>query len=178
MNMNEAVSPITNPRLKRIRAVALALRIVVALSALAVATLVLLGLSNAVGWTHAGPNFQQLDHYFGRYASLLTVPPVIVGLEAARCGLFFAGAIILNRLLRLFADGKFFTAAHRACLTWLGGLVIGHWAVLKLLDAFACRQVVLGIGDFASLTVGLLTLLLAWILDEGRKIQEEQALTV
>jgi hypothetical protein len=50
--------------------------------------------------------------------------------------------------------------------------------VVKLLDAIASRAVLIGVGDFAKLAVGLLIILVAWIMDEGRKIQEEQELTV
>jgi hypothetical protein len=115
---------------------------------------------------------------FSRYASVRAIPGSLLILGFVRAGFFFAGAFVLNRLLRSFAGGILFTARNITGIKCLGYLVISDWVVVKFLNAIASRSLVIGFDDFAKLAVGFLFVLLAWIMDEGRKIQEEQELTV
>jgi hypothetical protein len=80
--------------------------------------------------------------------------------------------------LQFFARGNFFTAANITCVKWLGALVIVDWFTVKLLAAVVSRVVTIGFGDFTRPAIGLIIILVAWIMDEGRKIQEEQELTI
>jgi hypothetical protein len=81
-------------------------------------------------------------------------------------------------LLKKFASGNFFTAKNITCIKCLGCLVMSDWLAVKLLDAIGSRMVMLAPSDFTKLAIGFLIILIAWIMDEGRKIQEEQELTV
>jgi hypothetical protein len=51
--------------------------------------------------------------------------------------------------------------------------VLADWVLIRVLDAMAH-----GFSLDTRLAVGLLIVLISWIMDEGRKIQEEQELTV
>jgi hypothetical protein len=115
---------------------------------------------------------------FSKYPSVHAMPWMVLILGFAKLALFFAGIFVLNRLLRVYANGNFFTSANITCIKWLGYLVIGDWLVGKFIDAVAFRDVVIGFGDLTKPAIGLLIILIAWIMDEGRKIKEEQELTV
>jgi len=88
-------------------------------------------------------------------------------------GLFFAGGLILFWLLDLFEAGQFFTAQIVHYINLLGWFVLADWVLIRVLDAMAH-----GFSLDTRLAVGLLIVLISWIMDEGRKIQEEQELTV
>ncbi|MGA2242377.1 MAG: DUF2975 domain-containing protein [Verrucomicrobiota bacterium] len=108
------------------------------------------------------------------YSSPFKIPVVVLVLAFLRAGLFFVGALVLFWLLDLFEAGKFFTGQNVHYIKLLGWFVLSDWVVLRLLDVLAH-----GLSpDPVELAVGLLIVLIAWIMDEGRKIQEEQELTV
>jgi hypothetical protein len=175
MNANEISSKV-NARLKRIRIVSRVIRILLGLAVVSVVTVISICLSDIIGWTNVSPSL--LSPPFSRYASLRAIPASVLILGFVRAGLFFAGAFLLNKLLRYFANGNFFTAENITCIKRLGYLVISDWLVAKFLDAIASRGLVIGLHDFTKLAIGFLIILIAWIMDEGRKIQEEQELTV
>jgi hypothetical protein len=108
------------------------------------------------------------------YSAPFKIPMVALVLALLRAGLFFAGAFILFWLLDLFEGGKFFTAQNVHYVKLLGWLVLMNWVVERLLDAVAWALS----PDLVGLAAGLLIVLIAWIMDEGRKMQEEQELTV
>ena len=61
----------------------------------------------------------------------------------------------------------------------LGCLVVSDWVIVKFLQVIGSRVLMIGFDDFAKLAIGFLVVLIAWkLVDEGRKIQEEQDLTV
>jgi hypothetical protein len=175
MNANEN-SPKANARLNRIKKVIWVIRILIGLAVISVLTVISICLLDLIGWTHISPSI--LPPPFSKYTSLHAIPASILMLGIFRAGLFFLGACILDKLLRSFANGNFFIAKNIVCIKWLGCLVAGDWLVVKFLDAFGSRMVMIGFGDFAKLAMGFLIILVAWIVDEGRKIQEEQELTV
>lgn len=107
----------------------------------------------------------------------------------------------LAQLFRLFARGLIFAAQTIRCLKILGLLCVIGWVVrVSTQIAFqnyslppfhpspGVKVAVYHIGffsfdfgtgiDFGLLLAGIVIVLVAWIMDEGRKIQEEQALTV
>jgi len=109
------------------------------------------------------------------YTSPFKIPALVLVLAFCRAGLFLTGALVLYWLLDLVEAGIFFAAQNVRYIKFLGYLVIGDWGVTKILDAFARRGMEI---TFGKLGLGLLIILIAWIMDEGRKIQEEQELTV
>jgi hypothetical protein len=168
MNTSES-SLRTNPRLNRIRKVIWAIRILVGLAVLAMIV--------GIVFIFIAPKKVGLWP-FSKYPSIHVVSLTVMELEFVRGVLFFTGAFVLNRLLQFFARGNFFTAANISCIKWLGALVIGDWLMVKFLEAVAFRAITIGFSDFTKPAIGLSIILIAWIMDEGRKIQEEQELTV
>ena len=109
------------------------------------------------------------------YSSPFKIPAFVLCLGFVRVALFLVGALILFWWLDLVEAGQFFVAQSVRHIKWLGYLVISDWAVTKILDAMAHSGVELTFGKFLF---GLLIVLFAWVMDEGRKIKEEQELTV
>jgi hypothetical protein len=176
MNANE-ISPKANARLNRIKKVIWVIRILIGLAVVCVVACNLIFLSNMIGWTDISLGRISLPP-FSRYSSARDIPASLLMLGFVRVGFLFTGVFVLDRLLRFFAGGSFFTATNITCIKWLGYLVISDWVVAKFLHAIGSRAVTIGFDDFAKLAIGFLVILIAWIMDEGRKIQEEQELTV
>jgi hypothetical protein len=176
MNVNE-ISSKTVRRLNRVRKVIWVIRILIGLAVVCVVAFNLIFLSSIIGWTDISPRSITFPP-FSTYSSARAIPASLLILGFIRAGFIFAGALVLNRLLRYFAGGSFFTATTITCIKWLGYLVIGDWVVVKFLQAFGSRALMIGFDDFTKLAIGFLVILIAWIMDEGRKIQEEQELTV
>jgi Protein of unknown function (DUF2975) len=170
MNGNEISSAPKSFRVDRIQKVVWVIRMLIGLAAVFAAAFPSIFFSGINNSTNLPP--------FSWHSSLHTIPAFILTLGLLRAVLFFAGAFFLDKLLRCFAHGNFFTAQNITYVKWLGCLVISDWVVVKFLAAAVSRALVIGPHDFTKLAVGFLVVLIAWLMDEGRKIQEEQASTV
>ena len=112
----------------------------------------------------------------------------------------------LFRLFSLYEQGLIFSAQTIRCIKILGVLCVVGWAAVTLLQILPhplpssqitqthSPEVVVGMVshyrmgffsfdfgtgiNFGLLFAGIIIVLIAWIMDEGRKIQEEQELTV
>jgi hypothetical protein len=108
------------------------------------------------------------------YSSRSEMPTEIFWLMIVKQGLaFFAGGVML-RLFWLYGKGILFTAKNVNCLRFLGYYFIIDWFINYRM------QGVLRDLDLSTtpIFVGFFIIFFAWIMDEGRKIQEEQELTV
>jgi len=113
---------------------------------------------------------------------------------------------LLAKLFGLYAKGNIFGADCIRCIKWAGFVCVSGWLLstsvqvcfqindghlfngggrppihftgfsLTLFDVFFIRNI--EYIDFGLLVLGIAVVLIAWIMDEGRKIQEEQELTV
>jgi DUF2975 family protein len=156
-------------RMRRIRTVIGIIRILLGL--------MVLGIVLAIAFSFDAPKRVGLWP-FAKYSSVHVMPVSILILGFIRAGVFFVGAFVLNKLLGIFSNGGFFSAGSIACAKWLGCLVLADWVVIKFLDAAAWRVVTLRFDDLTRLGLGLLVIVIAWVMDEGRKIQEEHQLTI
>ena len=86
---------------------------------------------------------------------------------------FFAGGTML-RLLWLYGKGILFSAKNVSCLRFFGYYCIIDWLVDYQMQSYL-HDVNLSITPIFA---GFVIIFIAWIMDEGRKIQEEQELTV
>ena len=87
--------------------------------------------------------------------------------------LAFWGGIMLLRLFWLYRRAILFSAKNVTCIRFFGWWLMIDWYI-----EFQMSHV---FHDSLSMTpffCGLLVIFVAWIMDEGRKIQEEQELTV
>lgn len=102
-----------------------------------------------------------------------------------------AGLLYLVRLFGLYARGMIFTAENVACYRKLGHVILWSMAasivhsslmtiVLTLDNPPGQRMISFGISssEIARLLIGMIVLLVSWIMEAGREIQEEQQLTV
>jgi len=108
------------------------------------------------------------------YSSPSQMPSTLFWLWVVKTGwgLLAAGAML--RLFWLYANGILFTAKNVNCLRFLGYYFIVGWFIDFQIQDFQ--------NDMALSTtpifVGFFIIFFAWIMDEGRKIREEQELTV
>lgn len=86
---------------------------------------------------------------------------------------FFAVAILL-RLFWFYSKGILFSAKNVNCIRLLGYYCIIDW-VVDYLTQDLLRDMALSTNP---VFVGFIIIFFAWIMDEGRKIREEQELTV
>ena len=97
----------------------------------------------------------------------------------------------LRRLFALYARGQIFEKANVGCIKALGyALLAGQalspvsQALLTLVLTFSNpkgqRMVEIGLSDanLTALVCGVMIIVVAFIMDEGRKLQEEQSLTI
>lgn len=101
------------------------------------------------------------------------------------------GLVILRRLFGLYARGSIFQAENVACFRRLGWAMLVMVALEIVSTPFMSvaltwhlgpghRQGVLQLGSDHALTLftGMVVLTIAWVMDEGRKLREEQDLFV
>ena len=101
------------------------------------------------------------------------------------------GLLKLRHLFQLYEKGLIFTDQNVDCLrslgytllVWVACDVVRHSLlsiVLTLGNPPGQRMVVADFnsGDFSGLLVGIAVLVISWVMDEGRKLQEDQALII
>jgi hypothetical protein len=111
-------------------------------------------------------------HHF--YTSPNEMPPEIQALWLVQTGLAFCAAIGLSCLFHLYERGIFFASKNVNYIRFFGYYLIISWVIDDQMQS-QLRDMALSTGQLFG---GFLIIFIAWIMDEGRKIQEEQALTV
>jgi hypothetical protein len=180
MNTNE-ISPKENPRFRRIQKVSMALRTFFLFAAL------LAGLSGAVEIIY-GLVSHQVNPATKSVAIWVGVIMGVINLVWAVC-LWFA-----YRLFRFYACGELFSSGIVRCLRRIGtmSILIGILSCISGVIQFAiwakfgpmplhfwsATVPLLILNSFYKIIPGIAIICIAWIMDEGRKIQEEQELTV
>lgn len=108
------------------------------------------------------------------YSSPAEIPPEIFWLWIVQVGLglFATGAML--RLFWLYRKGIFFTAKNVNCIRFLGYYTIINWFIDYTIQGLQHAMAL----STTPILVGFFIIFLAWIMDEGRKIREEQELTV
>ena len=97
----------------------------------------------------------------------------------------------LIKLFGLYSRGKIFTADNVRCIRRIGIVILIYnllFPLYEMLMTFILtmnnpvgeRLVRLGFGgtDIAQIVIAIMIILISWIMDEGRKMEEEQAYTV
>jgi len=177
MNANE-ISPKADSRLKHIQKTIQVVRVLLFLAAVIVVGILSIFLADFI-WGVELPRWIvsiPLSPHTAYLPPFDKIPTTVLLLGVVRAGIFFVGVFTLDQLLRSYRSGIFFRARNVSLLQRIGCLMIGDWIVMKILDWIALRVVFA--AELGELAVGLLIILIAWIMDEGRKIQEEQELTV
>jgi len=139
------------------------------------------------------------------WRSVSNVPGLIIGLELLKITALGGCVFVLNKLFRLYERGRLFAGEHVRHMQQLGCLIVVNWTIAMLLSAMSegyleyrfnfaqlnwlgALQLLIapisrdmsGNNDigFMQPVIGILIVFIAWIMDEGRKIREEQELTV
>jgi len=108
------------------------------------------------------------------YDSPTEIPPDIFDLWLVKMALAIASMGALFALFQLYARGILFSARNVQLIRFFGYWLILDWFVdFEMQDALHPMA-----SSMTTIFVGLIIILLAWIMDEGRKLQEEQELTV
>ena len=102
------------------------------------------------------------------------MPGSILALALVKTGLDFAAMAVLFALFNLYWRGILFSARNVLYIRFQGYyLILGFIVDYQIQSRFHDMAL-----STTSLFVGFLIIFIAWIMDEGRKIQEEQELTV
>lgn len=90
------------------------------------------------------------------------------------------GACFFFRLFQLFEYGHTLTRQTASLLKWIGLWMLGLWGFSILFQFFKPAWDSSPSGDalFEHLPMGLFICLIAWVMEEGRQIAEEQSLTI
>jgi hypothetical protein len=144
--------------------------------------------------------------FFNRLYAIAPMIPLPVHIEhdltaqtrflAFLCDLLPLGVIMyglrkLRDLFMLYENGLIFTEQNVNCfrslgktlIIWVACNFVNHTLLgiaLTLDNPPGRRMLVIGLdsGDFTGLFVGAVVLIISWVMDEARKIQEEQALII
>jgi hypothetical protein len=98
---------------------------------------------------------------------------------------------LLIRLFRLYARGSIFTADNVRFIRWIGYMILIGQAISPVYQALLSLALTVGnppgqrmisIGadnqNLFAIVSAVIIILVAWIMDEGRRLQEEQALVI
>jgi hypothetical protein len=108
------------------------------------------------------------------FASAKEMPLGVFWLWVVQQGLAFFAGFILLRLFWLYSKGVIFSEKNITCIRVQGYcLIISNFIDLEMQQFIRDSSV-----SLSPIILGLLIIFIAWIMDEGRKIQEEQELTV
>lgn len=156
---------------------------------------VLIPVINALVWLFINdlPNEMQ-KNILPHYARLpLPAQARLMGffVSMLSCGIAMYGTWVLVRLLRLYETGRIFQEANVRCFRDISRALLVWCAVRFISDPLMSialtlhhgkgqRLLVLGVSsmDVTALLIGLVLGVIAWVMEEGRKLQEEQDLTI
>ena len=108
------------------------------------------------------------------YTAPAEMPSAIFALWLIKTGLGLGCAGVLFALFRLYGQGILFAAKNVNYIRFLGYWLMLDWVIDYQMQATLHDMAL----SMTPVFVGLLIIFVAWIMDEGRKIQEEQDLTV
>lgn len=128
----------------------------------------------------------RVNHDVSSLCRFLAFMADMVPLSAAIYGL-----LRLRDLFSLYEDGLIFTERNVRCLRSLGktllvwvGCDIVRYTLLSLILSLenppGHRVLAVGLnsGDFTAVFVGIVVIIISWVMDEARKLEEDQALIV
>jgi hypothetical protein len=180
MNANE-ISLKTNPRLYRIQKISRILKVCVLLYFVKPLCVVLAFKLKSIWSIHLASSMVSIFNH--PYANASDIPAPMMVLFAIGTGIRLLGAISFYRLLNLYEKGLIFSAANVSEMKRLGIYPAGYGILAVASTVIYYRQILLpwtllDVVLSPWVVAGMAIYIVAWIMDEGRKIQEEQELTV
>ena len=150
---------------------------------------------NGLFWTffnHVYPKMHMIplpvrvDHEVSAFCRFLAFFADMIPLLATVYGL-----LKLRDLFLLYENGSFFTERNVACfrslgktlLVWVGCDIVRYSllsVILTLGNPPGQRLLTIGLnsGEFSGVFVGMVVLIVSWVMDEARKLEEDRALIV
>ena len=172
MNATVIAPKIKNRRLNRIQIASLTFRV---LNGIGFLLIVYCVPAILLGWPPPYPGtFKIVISENHIYTSFADMPQAVLALWLVKMGLLMACMAVFDRLFRLYGKGILFSARNTNYIRFQGYYLILDWVVDYQMQG-ALHDMALSTGQ---LFVGFLIIFIAWIMDEGRKIQEEQDLTI
>jgi hypothetical protein len=159
-------------RLARIRNASLLIRLFLGFG-------LLIGIYSVLAFLFGWPFFSQAHarmtvahgHVYGSPAEM---PPALLAWSLVKVGLDLASAAVLYALFSLYGRGILFSARNVLYLRFQGYyLILGYIIDYQIKGTLRDMDL-----SLTPVFAGLMIIFIAWIMDEGRKIQEEQELTV
>ncbi len=142
------------------------------------------------GWAVSGP----FPHFEGivplsEMSGLIKFLGFLVTLIPTSFNVF--AFVLLSKLFRTFENLEFFSKSSVQCLRKMGYCILLNQLIYPVFCALisftltmsnppGSRMISISLGtpQFSLLIIGSIIILISWIMDEGRKMQEEQAATV
>lgn len=139
------------------------------------------------------------------YLSFMQLPPVGVDLHTLRFFLRFWGCVIalfptmmimlgfyyLIQLFKLYANNIIFGPENAKLIKYIGYTLLGQviislitqpiLSVVLTLDAAPGHHMItvgIGANEISNMIIGGIVVLISWIMEEGRKLEEEKAFTI
>ena len=180
MNANE-ITQKPNSRLNRIQKISRILKVCVLLYFVKPLCVVLAFKLKSIWSIHLASSMVSIFNH--PYANASDIPAPMMVLFAIGTGIRLLGAISFYRLLNLYEKGLIFSAANVSEMKRLGIYLAGYGILAVAATVIYYRQILLpwtllDVVLSPWVVAGMAIYIVAWIMDEGRKIQEEQELTV
>jgi hypothetical protein len=154
-------------RLKRIRNASLLIRLFIGFS-------LLLGVYSVLAFLFGWPHAKMAVSHGHAYSSPAEMPSALLALSLVKVGLDVASAAVLYALFSLYGRGILFSARNVLYLRFQG-----YYLILGYIIDYQIKGILRDMDlSLTPVFAGLIVIFIAWIMDEGRKIQEEQELTV
>jgi hypothetical protein len=176
MNANE-ISSKASPRLNRIQKISRILKVCVLFYFIAPLCVLAFNLKSI----HLASGMVSVFNH--PYASASDIPKPMYLLCATGTVVYLLGVISFYRLLCLYEKGVIFSGANVSEMKKLGSYLAGYGILAVAANIVYAGGIVFPwvlLEGVASpwIVIGGAIYIVAWIMDEGRKIQEEQELTV
>jgi hypothetical protein len=127
------------------------------------------------GWHRfLGPDIYRAVVLQEVFDSVKEMPAGVFWLWMVQQGLAFLSGFVLLRLFWLYSQGIIFSGKNITCIRVQGYCLI----IINLIDLEMQQFIRASSVSLTPILYGLLIIFMAWIMDEGRKVQEEQELTV
>ncbi len=171
MNANAIIPPKSHARLNRIKTASRIIRFLNIFFFIVGATMFI---EMLFGWTFFFPGRRIVisDNHIYRLAADL--PSAIFALWLVKNLLGLGCMVVFNFLFRLYEQGILFSPKNILYLRFLGYGLIINWAIDYQLQS-SLHDMNLSLTPVFG---GMLIIFVAWIMDEGRNLKEEQELTV
>ena len=179
MNPIAVASKSASPRLHRIQKISRTLKAAVLLYFVVPLAMIAFNLGFNIRGVHLMSGMVSIFNH--PYASVADIPAVMHVLYTVGIAIYLLGLVAFYRLLGWYEKGVIFSPANIAEMRKIGMYLVSYGLLAGVADVVYVGGLTPNTPLLAAspwMVAGGAIQLIAWIMDEGRKIQEEQELTV